>query len=80
MDGPKFIQSAYKSNSDILVSWKNLLPGNYAVLCIEDLDLDKKWSRGDYSTKKQPERVVRFQLKSKLRPNWDIEEKLVLDE
>ena len=79
MDGMKVVRSAYKSEADSLVHFKQLIPGVYQVLCIEDVNGNGKWDIGDWKNKTQPEQVVRFDLKSKLRPNWDIEEKLIVD-
>lgn len=79
MDGIKVVRSAYKSEADSLMHFKQLIPGVYQVLCIEDVNGNGKWDIGDWKNKTQPEQVVRFDLKSKLRPNWDIEEKLIVD-
>lgn len=80
MDGNLAIRTFIKSETDTIVTWKHLLPNTYSVQCIEDKDKNKHWTNGNWVKKTQPETIVRFQLKSKLRPNWDIEEKLILNE
>lgn len=79
LDGAKVVREAQKGDTDSLVHFKQLIPGVYQILCVEDVNGNGKWDAGDWKTKTQPERVERFDLKSKLRPNWDIEEKLTLD-
>jgi hypothetical protein len=80
MDANLAIRTFIKSETDTMVTWKHLLPNTYSVQCIEDKDNNKQWTNGNWVKKTQPETIVRFQLKSKLRPNWDIEEKLILNE
>lgn len=53
--------------------FNRLLPGNYAFRLIEDVDGDKKWSKGNWKQKKQPESVIYFKEKIEVRAGWDLE-------
>jgi uncharacterized protein (DUF2141 family) len=53
--------------------FNRLVPGNYAFRLIEDADGDKKWSRGNWKLKKQPESVIYFKDKIEVRAGWDLE-------
>ena len=78
MDGNNPIRTFMKSDSDSVIDWLNIIPAVYQVRCIRDANGNGKWDAGNWELKTQPEEVVRFELKSKLRPNWDIEETLEL--
>lgn len=79
MDGNNPIRTFLKSNSDSIINWNNLIPTVYQIRCIRDVNGNGKWDTGKWELKSQPEEVVRFEIKSKLRPNWDIEETLELE-
>lgn len=79
MDGANPVRTYYKSDSDTLVSWQQLIPAVYQIRCIRDENKNRKWDAGNWEKRSQPEQVVRFDLKSKLRPNWDIEETLEME-
>lgn len=76
MDGATAIRTFQKADSDSVIEWFNLIPAVYQVRCIRDVNGNGKWDPGVWELKTQPEEVVRFDIKSKLRPNWDIEETL----
>lgn len=78
MDGAVPIRTFQKTESDTVINWVNLIPAVYQVRCIRDVNGNGKWDAGNWEQKTQPEEVVRFDIKSKLRPNWDIEETLEL--
>jgi hypothetical protein len=78
MDGTNPIRTFLKTDSDLVVNWTNLIPAVYQIRCIRDVNGNGKWDTGNWELRLQPEEVVRFELKSKLRPNWDIEETLEL--
>ncbi len=79
MDGTSIVRTYYKSASDTLISWNQVIPATYQVRCIRDENKNRKWDPGNWEKRTQPEQVVRFNLKSKLRPNWDIEETLEMN-
>lgn len=78
MDGTNAIRTFLKTDSDSIINWNNLIPAVYQIRCIKDVNENGKWDTGNWELKSQPEQVVRFEIKSKLRPNWDIEEILEL--
>ena len=78
MDGTTAIRTFLKTDSDSIINWNNLIPAVYQIRCIKDVNENGKWDTGNWELKSQPEEVVRFEIKSKLRPNWDIEEILEL--
>ncbi|MNV08251.1 hypothetical protein D3C71_987130 [compost metagenome] len=79
MDGTNAVRTYYKSESDTSVSWEKVIPAVYQIRCIRDENKNRKWDTGNWEKRSQPEQVVRFDLKSKLRPNWDIEENLEMN-
>lgn len=79
MDGTNAVRTYYKSDSDTVVSWEKIIPAVYQIRCIRDENKNRKWDAGNWEKRSQPEQVVRFDLKSKLRPNWDIEEILEMN-
>lgn len=78
MDGTNAVRTFFKTANDSVVSWENIIPAVYQIRCIRDENQNHRWDNGNWGKRSQPEQVVRFDLKSKLRPNWDIEEKLEL--
>lgn len=79
MDGSTPVRTFIKTESDSVINWDNLIPAVYQVRCIKDVNRNGRWDAGVWADRSQPEEVVRFNLKSKLRPNWDIEETLELE-
>ncbi len=50
-----------------------LLPGNFKMKFIFDLNNNGKWDTGNYSSKMQPEKVNFYPGEIKVRANWDLE-------
>ncbi len=57
----------------------NLIPGDYSARCFKDENGNGIWDSGDYAKSLQPETMLRFLIPQKVRANWDIEEKFVLE-
>ncbi len=55
------------------LSFKSLLPGEYSVRLIGDTDGNNQWTNGDFSSRKQPERMFYFTEKFTVRAGWDLE-------
>jgi len=66
------IKSRKVSLSETLL-FKSLLPGEYSVRLIEDTDGNMQWTSGDFSSRKQPERMFYFTEKFTVRAGWDLE-------
>lgn len=56
-----------------LITFSNLLPGEYSFRVIRDLNENGRWDVGDYSELKQPEQVDFYSKKTKVRANWSID-------
>ncbi len=78
IENQRVVKELPKHESDSLLTFPKLIPANYSVRCIEDVNKNGKWDIGSWTLKQQPERIERFELKTKLRPNWDVEETLTL--
>lgn len=79
MEGEQVVMEQLKESGSNKVSFERVIPGNYSLRCIKDDNANKKWDVGSFEKKTQAEELLRFQLKQKLRANWEIEETLQLD-
>lgn len=79
MEGEQVVMEQLKTASTSKVTFNNVIPGNYSLRCIKDDNQNGKWDVGNFETKTQAEELFRFQLKQKLRANWEIEETLQMD-
>jgi hypothetical protein len=50
-----------------------LPPGNYTLRIIYDKDRNGKWTPGNYTTHRQPEKVIYYPTPVTIRSNWDSE-------
>lgn len=80
MDNTTVVDELVKLENQSSVVFEKLIPGNYSLRCIEDVNQNNQWDPGNYETKQLSEKVVRFKLEQKLRPNWEVEETLILTE
>lgn len=62
------------SNSDKLIEYKNLLPGNYFVKVVEDTNKNKVFDTGNYSLHQQAESIFINSTPIKLLSGWEIEQ------
>ncbi len=53
--------------------FNNLLPGNYGLRLILDLNQNGRWDTGHYLLKKQPEPVYLYEGMLQVRQNWESE-------
>ncbi|MEW6467527.1 MAG: Ig-like domain-containing protein [Bacteroidota bacterium] len=60
-----------KGNKDLFYEY--LPPKNFRLRVIYDENNNGKWDTGDYSTKKQPEKVIYYNQPVNVRSNWDLE-------
>ena len=56
-----------------LINYTYLSPEEYGFRLIQDLNKNGKWDTGEYSSKTQPEPVLYYPSKTKVRSNWDID-------
>jgi hypothetical protein len=79
LDGEKVVAETSKPDGINKVIFNRMIPGQYTIRCVEDVNKNGHWDTGSYPEKKQAEKVLRFALKQKLRANWDVEEVLKID-
>jgi hypothetical protein len=51
-----------------------LNPGTYRFKIIFDDNHNKKWDTGNYFKHREPEKVIYYEKKIKIRPNWEVNE------
>ncbi len=61
------------------LTFTELIPGQYSIRCFKDENGNGMWDSGDFTEKVQPEIMLRFPVKQKVRANWEIEETLTPD-
>lgn len=76
----RVVAEAYLVPSEAVWSgtFGQLDPGKYQLYLIEDENKDKIWSAGNFSLRRQPEKVRVWQMEE-LRPDWEIEQKIILE-
>jgi hypothetical protein len=57
-----------------LVRFEYLLPGDYKIKAIQDLNLNGKWDPGNYTKDLLPEKVQYYPSAISIRANWDLQE------
>ena len=55
------------------VSFKQLNPGKFNLMVINDLNSNGKWDPGNYAEKLQPEPITTIEKGAEVRANWDLE-------
>ena len=53
-----------------------LLPGDYQIRVVKDLNNNGKWDTGNYLKKIQPEEVIYLPEALNLRANWELNERI----
>ena len=64
---------------DELYTFSYLVPGDYGIKCIHDINGNGKWDTGEYLEKRQPEPVEILSRKITVRSNWDHEVTMTLE-
>jgi hypothetical protein len=67
------VEFSLASTSEKLMEYKNVLPGNYFVRVVEDVNKNGLFDTGDYFLHKQPEPVFINTTAIKLLAGWEIE-------
>ncbi len=70
----KIIVREFYFTSDTSVTFNYMKPGSYQLKIIIDQDKNNSWSTGNYKLKLQPEHVIFYTKKIKVRANWEVEE------
>lgn len=58
--------------TSVIKEYKYLLPGEYTIKIIEDLNANGRWDEGSFDQKKYPEKIFSQKLET-LRANWSVE-------
>ena len=66
-------------NKDDYYTLGYLLPNNYQIRYVKDLNSNQKWDTGNYLDKRQPEEVIYLSEALSLRANWDLNETLIIE-
>lgn len=61
-------------NNDTIVNLEYLKSASYGFKIIFDNNANGKWDAGDFGQRLQPEKVIFYPKKIKVRANWEIEE------
>lgn len=64
----------YYFSAPTTLELKYLDPGTYRFKIIFDDNHNKKWDTGDYFKHQEPEKVIYYEKKIKIRPNWEVNE------
>ena len=69
-DGKNVVSEKIVDKED-KIFFENLIPGNYSIRIIGDVNYDGKWTSGNYFKKSQPEPLFYFPNPISIRANWD---------
>ena len=68
------VEKNYKAiPNETQITFNSLKPGKYQLRIIEDLNKDKKWSKGSIKNNQQSESVFYYTDEIKIRSKWDLE-------
>jgi len=71
--GNKIMSTHYINQPIGEINLPGLIPAKYKFKFIADKDGNKRWSSGDYWTKKHPEKVYWYKEEVTIRANWEME-------
>ncbi len=72
------IELSLSSTSETILTYKNLLPGNYFVRVAEDANKNKRFDTGNFYLKQQPENIFINPNSIKLLSGWEIESEWIV--
>lgn len=64
------IKDVWTQGDNNLISFNNLVSGEYSFEVVEDLNSNLKWDTGSLKDKRQPEPIYHYSKPTKLRPGW----------
>ena len=64
---------SFRCSGSKKINLENIIPAQYRLRCITDLNNDGRWNRGNYFARLQPEPVVYYSETINVRANWDVE-------
>lgn len=72
------VEFSLNSTSEKTIEYKNLIPGNYFMKIVEDVNKNGLFDTGDYFLKNQPETIFVNPLPIKLLAGWEIENEWIV--
>ena len=69
----RVVELSLTSTSEKIMEYNNLLPGNYFLRVVEDINKNGLFDMGDYFSNKQPETIFVNTTAIKLLAGWEIE-------
>ena len=73
-----FVEFSLNSTSEKIIVYKNLIPGNYFIKIVEDVNKNGLFDMGDYFLNKQPETIFVNATAIKLLAGWEIENEWIV--
>lgn len=73
-----FVEFSLNSTSEKVIAYKNLVPGNYFIKIVEDVNKNRLFDMGDYFLNKQPESIFVNTTAIKLLAGWEIENEWIV--
>ncbi len=74
----KTVEFSLTSTSEKIITYKNLIPGNYFIKIVEDINKNGLFDMGDYFSNKQPETIFVNTTAIKLLAGWEIENEWIV--
>ena len=72
----EIIRSNFLTSNSDPCTFENILPGDYTIRVINDLNKNNLWDTGDFLKKIKPEPTYHYNDTIKVRANWVIRERL----
>ena len=73
LDGKENVLKEYTIDGDTKLTIDYLAPGKYGFKLICDENQNGRWDTGNFSERRQPERVFYFNQTVETKSGWDIE-------
>ena len=78
LQNENIIKEAYFIEAPYFI--KDIVPGDYQLKYIIDINQDRIWNTGNWERRVQPERVINYSSKIIIRSNWDLELEWFIEE
>jgi len=78
-EGPVVFKDIISGQEKFVKKYDKLIPGNYKVRIIRDINRNGQWDTGSYTEKLQPERIYIHPNDVALKPNWEMELEIEMD-
>ncbi len=71
LSNSEVVHELFSSTPDLNKKLERVIPGEYELRLILDLDANKKWTSGNIKTHTQPEEVIYLERKIVIQKNWE---------